>query len=563
MNGGTSTVYFDWLSASNTSGTEGVYCLQLTADDQDNTDLTPATTTVVIDNKAPSQPGIFAGASSTKDSVKLYYGATSSDLHFLEYRIYYATSSDINENDYMHASTTDIALDDVLFLGEASTTISGLLENTTYYFSVFAYDEYGHMASSSVFSFKTNAAPNALFTQASPATLRTNASGIVDISVDVDDLDTVNAYAMAKLEYVQGGDCNFTTPLDPSLDESAGNISTSYGLVSIENDNDYQIGNSNGYILTPATNTVAFDWLAINDVPDANDTYCLRLTANDLIDDQNISATATLTLDMLEPSSPGSLSEYSKSTSTITLNFGSDTIETNFSHYEIHYKQGTSGVSLTDASHTDTNLSAQDYNSVGSTTIKNLSPNTDYVINIWAIDTYGNMASATEITIKTDANVANVSLSLLNPVTSNWIVVDGASEYTFEAVVSEESGWNVLDETVLRLANSLDAESPYSDLEFTWDQTSDTFTETRTDINDVLSIAPSSSSICSGNTCTLNFNLIFNKNFTDTSLDYSAELLTTNDSAVSDFDTYLDFYQAKLIWVEQIHYRWRNDDGGE
>ncbi|PLX26882.1 hypothetical protein C0583_05520 [Candidatus Parcubacteria bacterium] len=570
MSGGTSTVNFDWLSALDTSDTEGDYCLQLTATDGDNVDASPATTTLTIDNKAPSAPGTFVGASSTKESVTLYYGATSSDMHFLEYRIYYATSSDIDELDYMHASKSDINLNNVLFNSEATTTILGLLENVTYYFSMFAYDEYGHVSSSTVFSYKTNKAPTAIFTSASPATQKTDGSGVVDISIDVDDLDTANAFAIAKLEYVQGADCSFGAGgLDPLLDETSANIGTSYGVVSIENDNDYQIGNANGYILTPATNTVSFDWDTVNDLPNADDTYCLRLTANDLIDDQNNPATTTLVLDNVDPTAPGNLIVESKSTSTITLAFGNASSDTNFSHYDIHYKEGISGVTEANIEFSsstipgDPSLGLIDYNGAGSTTLEGLIPSTDYVINIWAYDLFGHASSAQEITVKTNGSVNNVSLTLTNPVTSNWLVLDAVTEYNFQAVVSEANGYAVLDEVVLRLADDNDYNTPFSDLEFTWSQSEDTFTETGTDINSAVSVGPSSSSVCADNSCTLNFNLIFANTFASTSVDYDAELYTTNDSAVEDFDTYLDFYQTKLVYVEQIHYRWRNDDGGE
>ncbi len=561
MANASNTVFFDWLSASNTADTEGVYCLRLTANDQDDDDATPATTTLVIDNKAPSQPGIISGASSTKNSIMLFYGTASTDLHFKEYRIYYATSSLVDENDYLHSSTTDANLGDVSFNNAATTTIFSLLENTIYYFVVWAYDDYGHKSSSSVFSFATNKTPIGVFTSASPAAEKTDGSGVVDISIDVGDLN--NDDSRAKIEYVQGSDCNFATPLDPTLDENSANISSTYGLLSLENDNEYQVGNSAGWILTPATNTVAFDWNSVLDLPNANDTYCLRLTANDQKDDQNISATTTLVLDNLDPTAPGSLSLDSTGTSTLSLIFGATSTETNFSYYKIYYKAGTSGVTESDTEHTDSNLSDILYNGATTTTIIGLSPNTDYVINIWVYDSFGNISSSTEVSFKTDATVLNNSLTFVNPAADNWAIADGVSEFTFEAVVSEDSGWNVLNNVVFRLADADDNEAPFSDLEFSWSQTTDVFSEIGSDVNSAVSLATSSSSSCAGNTCTLDFNLIFNHQFATSSVNYSAELFSTNDSAVSDEDTYLDFYQIKIIRVEQVHYRWRNDDGGE
>ena len=45
------------------------------------------------------------------------------------------------------------------------------------------------------------------------------------------------------------------------------------------------------------TNTVAFDWLSQSDLSGYEGDYCLRLTANDLYDDQAVPATTTLEID--------------------------------------------------------------------------------------------------------------------------------------------------------------------------------------------------------------------------------------------------------------------------
>ncbi|MEA1962684.1 MAG: hypothetical protein U9M94_00420, partial [Patescibacteria group bacterium] len=103
------------------------------------------------------------------------------------------------------------------------------------------------------------------------ATFRTDASGVVDISMDVDDPDDDDVKAI--LQYVQGASCDFSSPLDPTLDETPANISETYGSVVIENDNFYQIGNASGWIKTDtATNTIQYDWDSLTDLSSGDDT---------------------------------------------------------------------------------------------------------------------------------------------------------------------------------------------------------------------------------------------------------------------------------------------------
>jgi len=108
-------------------------------------------------------------------------------------------------------------------------------------------------------------------------------------------------------------------------------------------------------------------------------------------------------VDTTPPTAPGNLTENSKDSSSITLNFGAQTTESNFDTYKIFYKEGSSGVAETDTEHSDADLAYINYNGTSTTTISGLSASTQYVINIWAYDLAGNKASATEMTVTTDA----------------------------------------------------------------------------------------------------------------------------------------------------------------
>jgi hypothetical protein len=553
---GTNYVYFDWLSASDIDNQEGYYCLYLTVNDYEIDQAEIASTSIFIDNKAPDAPGALTETgTTTKDTVTLEFGATSSDANFVEYRIYYATSTPVTESDYVISSTTDLDLANIDFNDESTTSVTGLEENTTYYFTIWAYDSFGHVSSSSPTAITTNKTPEGFFTPGTPPVQKTDGSGIVDISIDVYDANPQTA--RARIDYKIGTSCDFSLPDDPTLDE--GSIDGSIGAPTLNDLDTYQIGN----ILTTATNTITFDWTSVIDDPTASGTYCPQLTANDERDDQNFSDTATVTLDNVAPTPPGSLENGGVSSSSVTLLFGSSTVETNFQYYKIYYTEGISGVNEGHTPHVDSDLNYIDYNNTSSTTVTGLNPSTDYVFNIWAYDTFGNKASATaEFHVKTDALISNDSLTFIDPVVANYAIADGTSDWTFRAVVSDASGWTVLDTVKLRLADADDNVTPFTDLEFTWDQTSDGFSETGTDAASS-TILLTGSSTCADTTCTLDFKLRFFYTFASSGVDYTAELYSTNDSAVSDEDSYANFYQIRIIQVRQIHYRWREDDGGE
>jgi len=560
---GSNHVYFDWLSASDLNNQEGEYCLQLTAFDGDDAQVVPATTTVLIDNKAPSAPGELVATSTTKNSVQFEFGDVSTDINFNEYIIYWKVYDgfEVTETDNPFSSTTDINLSDRLFNGFATTSIEGLEEDTDYSFAVYAYDAYGHVSSSSRVDLTTNKTPLAVFNSALE---KSNGSGIIDISTEV--YDGNHDESRMKIEYESGTDCLFLSSDKPTLDETQSNIYSSFGVPRIDNNNDYQVGTASGYIVTTASNTVEFDWFSAADLNDVEGEYCLKLTANDQIDDQNIGATTTVMVDNKDPGTPGDLVNNGVSTSTVELLFGAVSTDLNFKEYRIYYKEGTSGVSESDilySSSDDANLGDRLFNGFSTTTISGLDANMDYVFNIWAYDYYGHKVSATEVAVRTNAYIKNESLVFVNPSVSNIAVVDDATEWIFRAEVGDEEGWTSLSNVTLRLQNRQDTISPYDDLKFNWNQTTNSFSEIGTDNLGMVSLSGNSTSTCSLNTCVLDFNLVFNSNFATSSIDYDAELYSTNDSLASDNDVFANFYQIRLIRLEQIHYRWRNDDGGE
>lgn len=119
------------------------------------------------------------------------------------------------------------------------------------------------------------------------AAQKTNGSGLVDISIEVD--DSGDADTRARLEYDTNASCDGPWN-DATLDESGGasaDFDDSGGSPSVENDDTYQVGTAatRRIITSSGSNTVLFDWDAATDAPSTDAIYCLRLTVNNDTED--------------------------------------------------------------------------------------------------------------------------------------------------------------------------------------------------------------------------------------------------------------------------------------
>jgi hypothetical protein len=567
---GTNTVNFSWLSKIDLPAGNGVYCLRLTANDNLSDQLVGATTTVLIDNVAPTVPGVLSLSARTGTGITLRLGATSTDTNFKQYKIYYKQydGTSVTEAGTLFSSSSDVNLGVANLNKATTTTISGLTAGLKYTFNIFAYDILGNKASSTAgVDIVADDAPTGVFNS---ATEKVDGSGKVDISFTANDVNLDNTLR-AKLEYEAGSLCAFTSPLKPTID--AGSVAATFGTVSIDSNEAYQIGTTSNYILTSlGANTISFDWLSKLDLANATGTYCLRLTLNDGVADQALSNKVVVVIDNEKPTASGNLLKGATAQNSLQLILPKDHVAIDDNEpltgaYKIFYKAGTSGVKQSDTQFINSALNAYSFNGSSSVIVGSLNPGTNYVFNIWSYDAFGNTASATEITIKTDSDLTNKSLVFVNPQNGsstliNLAVADNVTPWNFRAVVSDVAGYSAINDVTLRLADLADNVTPFNDLSFKWTQSGNSFSETGADANSAALINAGSSSSCSGNSCTIDFKIIFAKTFATTSVNYAAELYSTDSNAHTTEDTYLDFFQIRKSWLDQNHYRWRNDDGG-
>src|SRR3989339_287080 len=162
--------------------------------------------------------------------------------------------------------------------------------------------------------------------------------------------------------------------------------------------------------------------------------------------------TPNFQVDGTPPDAPGPLTERSKTSSNVSLNFGYASSDDHFDQYKIFYKQGASGVTESDTEFNkddDFNLDYVNYGGAGYTTITGLSPNTTYTFNIWAYDLAGNSTPAdTEVTITmTDANhnlaSFNFNLAETDIDINNAYIIFEAQFEAYSDYAANHTGYNL------------------------------------------------------------------------------------------------------------------------
>ncbi len=202
-------------------------------------------------------------------------------------------------------------------------------------------------------------------------------------------------------------------------DEGDGGVTSTGSITDIDTDNDGSVD-------------VTFTWLVSSDLPNTDDSSVyLRIVPNDGNADGATVTSSAFAIDTAQPTAPGALTVNTTSTTSVVLNYGATSTDSNFSDYRIYYASATTTVTVSDTSFTstsDSNLASSTYGGASTTTLSSLATSTQYTVNIWAYDTYGNRSSsASSVTFYTLATPAGAPTVTQNTATSHTIEIDTAS----------------------------------------------------------------------------------------------------------------------------------------
>lgn len=252
---------------------------------------------------------------------------------------------------------------------------------------------------------------------------------------------------------IADGDSDVTNlVLEYSTDNATWTSSTLFGVTQAGGEGDGVV-TSTGSITDIDTDNdgsvdLTIEWDINTDLPDTDDSSVyFRLVPNDGTENGATATSGAFVVDTTAPTAPGALGVHSTSTQAAILNFGATSTESNFLEYIIYYKEGEAGVTTSDmalSSTTDENLASVTINDAATTTLSGLSTSTQYVLNIWSFDIYGNSASSSkELAFFTLADtpgtpIASSSSTAALTVTINTSTNPNSTEYSV-CTTSDES----------------------------------------------------------------------------------------------------------------------------
>ena len=256
---------------------------------------------------------------------------------------------------------------------------------------------------------------------------------------DADDDDTLQG----KVEYKLGTDCSSGTS-DPTMDETDGSTTSTYGDPDVENDNTYQVGDTGAYITTSSgANTVSTDWLGGTDSLSPNVQYCIKVTPYD----GTIAGTAVTDDFYSSANAPGT-----PTTSSMTTVGGDVTIAENSNPSSTEYLINLDGTALyVQANGIPGGSEVWQTNATwGAVTVTGASANTQYIFNVKArnaedvttaytpsaaVYTLANApgtatlsnVTATEMTVVIDvnSNPAGTDFAIYDTTTSKYVTAGG------------------------------------------------------------------------------------------------------------------------------------------
>ncbi|MFA6436067.1 MAG: hypothetical protein WCW30_02950, partial [Candidatus Gracilibacteria bacterium] len=351
-----------------------------------------------LDHVAPLGLADFVSFGATSSSIQTGWTPVS-DAHFSHYEIWVGQVLEEVESRSGSSLKWDAFHDaNLSTISTSSTTIPGLLENTTYYLKIFSLDTYGNETNLPVISVNTNARPRAISFAALPVM---DGGGEVVLSFTVQDLDGDDAL-QALVEYEVGSGWQKAT-----LSEDPSDVTATQGFPKIENDNVYPIGNADGWITTSSgDNAVTVVWLSKTDVPTADlATAQFRITFYDGIEAGDATLLTDVVLDNAAPLPVADFSTLSTTSTTAQLAWTA-TADSHFDHYEVWV--GTDAVEVESRSGSAMEWDAEDdvnLNTIttNSTSLIGLLENTMYSVQLFAMDAYHNETASSLVSFSTNA----------------------------------------------------------------------------------------------------------------------------------------------------------------
>ncbi len=370
------TIIWDARSDPKIAATEDTlyYVKVISLDDSGFTDTT-LSAAFFIDLVAPQGMSSLNVSSIDANSADLTWTAANNEVNFSHYEIWYGTNLADVQGRTGTANEWDDDNDALLgTMNTTGTTITGLLPGQTYYFKIWAVDDFGNDATDTYASDNTSASNNPVVTGPGGAALVD--AGQTDSTTVTINYELSNAgpdAATVSAEYQVYGGSGWTA------------FTTTGG-------SDYGAG------ITQGTGK-SFTWSAStdlnNDGKPLDSVYTIRVTATDEQPQSHTAYSDTFTIDIQAPT--GLNNFHASDTLGLSITFTWDAAtDRNFDHYEI-CRATTQGNAQTKNgtiwdNDDDAGLSS---NATTTTTVTGLTINTTYWWSIWAVDKKGNQSTIT------------------------------------------------------------------------------------------------------------------------------------------------------------------------
>ncbi len=374
-----------WDTDLDLSGTErSDIKIRVKATDTVDTTIYNESGEFIVDQVDPSQVVISLN-SRTSTSLNLDWDAIT-ETNFYRYLIYYANNQSTvdNESSNYLDQTDDASLTQML---TDNIEIDNLTENTIYYYKIVAYDLFGNASTSAISNSKTNY--KAVVSDIS-ALQRTDGSGIVDFSFNLNDADSDNIKLKVLYDLNEGAQAK-TTINDNVI--ASGQSSD----IGVGNGDDYQIGTLDNYIQSSSSDRlISAQWDSISDLSIEDDGYRICIMPNDLIEDGNELCSATFNIDNIMGITFNLLQVFTNTNNAmITLRWTVDIDETNFETYKIIYGENESDVQNSEGD--IITLDSTDIEELSDIDTRNVDVNgfdleTDYYIKVIALDETANVS---------------------------------------------------------------------------------------------------------------------------------------------------------------------------